>query len=401
MMIERTHRIHLTMMVLLALTLLTAVGCGGGGGAPAAPSTGATAPAAKTDAKTETKAAATSPAAKTGASPAAQTAASPAAKTGVQGGITEEERAAALREGEVTYHTARATSTAQRIGEEATQALGIKVNIVRLSSSLIYNRTVQEFEQGVNKADVIDTSVIEHFIDMKQRGMLQPYIPASINLYRSPDYYDPEHYWHASQIGLGAINYNTNLVSGDLVPKTWRELTDPKYKDKLVQGHIKASGTSAIVDFFLVKMYGWEYFEGLKQNNIMTQQSCDATNILASGERVVSLCDHQITAPAQAQGLPIETVFPEDGVFAQVGPVALLAKAPNPNAGKLLIDWITSPAGQQVYVDGGVLSPIESPEIKYPPNIDPSKMNLMTPDPKEVGEWLPEARDRFSDLFGG
>lgn len=318
------------------------------------------------------------------------------------GQISPEVKAAALKEKEVTYYTASATGHASKVKAEAEKVLGLKVNLVRLSSGLVYNRAVKEFETGVHAADIIETSVIEHFIDMKQKGMLQAFKPSSVALYRGPAYYDPEHFWHASRVGLGAINYNKELVKGDLIPKTWRELMDPKYKDKLVQGHIKASGTSAIVDFFLVKLYGWEYFEALRKNNILTHQSCDQATLIASGERLVSLCDHQSTAPAQAQGLPLETVFPEDGVFVQIGPIALLAKAPHPNAGKLFIDWLTSPAGQTMHVTGGILSPLDSPEVTYPPGFpDVKKLKLMLPDPKEVGEWLPAAREKFSELFGG
>jgi iron(III) transport system substrate-binding protein len=326
----------------------------------------------------------------------------PAALAQMKPGITAEQKAAAMQEGRVHYYTSRATLTANAIGKAASKALGIKVVITRISSSTNYNRTVQEFETGVNNADVIDTSVVAHFYSMKEKGMLTPYTPANVGLYRSKDYYDPDHYWHASQIGLGAIQYNSNLVKGNMIPRTWKELTDPKYKGKLVQGHIKASGTSAIVDYHLVELYGWEYFRKLKENEIMTQQSCDSTNIMAVGERLVGLCDHQITAPAQKRGMPIETVFPEDGVFGQLGPVAHLAKAPHPNAAKLLIDWITSPEGQQYYVDGGVLSAIESPKIKYPPQYpNPKKMKVLLADPAKVAEWLKEGREKFTEIFGG
>jgi iron(III) transport system substrate-binding protein len=320
----------------------------------------------------------------------------------VQGELTPAEKTAALQDKEVTYYTAAATGHATKVKAEAEKALGIKVNLVRLSSGLVYNRAVKEFDTAVHAADIIETSVIDHFVDMKKKGMLQPFTPTSIALYRSPAYYDPEHYWHASRLGLGAINYNTELVKGDLVPRTWKDLTNAKYKDKLVQGHIKASGTSAILDFFLVKLYGWEYFEGLRKNNILTHQSCDQANLLASGERLIDLCDHQVTAPAQAQGMPIATVFPEDGVFVQVGPIALLAKAPHPNAGKLFIDWLTSPAGQTIHVTGGILSPLDSPDVQYPPGFPNVKtLKLLVPDPKEVGEWLQGAREKFSELFGG
>jgi hypothetical protein len=68
----------------------------------------------------------------------------------------------------------------------------------------------------------------------------------------------------------------------------------------------------------------------------------------------------------------------------------------------VLIDWITSPVGQQIYVDGGILSPIDSPEIKYPPQYpDPKQMKVLIPSPADVNVWLPDARDKFSDMFGG
>ena len=96
----------------------------------------------------------------------------------------------------------------------------------------------------------------------------------------------------------------------------------------------EASGTSAILDFFLVKLYGWEYFEGLRKNNILTHQSCDQANLLASGERLIDLCDHQVTAPAHAHGMPVLATrvgtFPAqvrdgvDGVLADPGDVGSL-----------------------------------------------------------------------------
>src|SRR5262249_59995442 len=55
-------------------------------------------------------------------------------------GVTAEERAAARREGQVTYYTARATVTANTIAKKASEGLGIKGNIVRLASTLIFNR---------------------------------------------------------------------------------------------------------------------------------------------------------------------------------------------------------------------------------------------------------------------
>ena len=105
---------------------------------------------------------------------------------------------------------------------------------------------------------------------MKKKGMLQPFTPTSVTLYRSPEYYDPEHYWHASRLGLGAITLQQGTGQGRHDP-TGPGKTSPtrSIKTSWCRGHIKASGTSAILDFFLVKLYGWEYFESLLKNNIL------------------------------------------------------------------------------------------------------------------------------------
>ncbi len=319
-------------------------------------------------------------------------------------GMTPEMLAAARKEGEVNYYHVNEMAHGNKLKAAFEKKYGIKVNILRLSSSILFNRVVQEFDTGVNAADVVETAVIDHFINMKSKGMLQLFIPASINLnlYGSPGYYDAEHYWHGTRIAPSTINYNKDLLKGDMVPKTWKDLTDPKYKDKMVQGHPKASGASALIVYSLVKLYGWQYFDALKKNNIMTQQSCVQPNLLASGERLLIPCDYSTTPAGQSQGLPFASVFPQDGVFLILAPAAVLAKAPHPNAGKLLLNWLTSLEGQNLYTEGGFLSPLDSPEVKYPPSFpNPKSLKLIQSNPEEVRKWLPGGLEKFAELFGG
>jgi ABC-type Fe3+ transport system substrate-binding protein len=68
-----------------------------------------------------------------------------------------------------------------------------------------------------------------------------------------------------------------------MVPKTWKDLADPKYKDKLAQGNPRASGTSAVIDHDPVKLCAWQHFEALTKNNIMTQQSRSQPSLISSG----------------------------------------------------------------------------------------------------------------------
>ncbi|HEV2983345.1 MAG TPA: hypothetical protein VGX46_03110, partial [Vicinamibacterales bacterium] len=127
-------------------------------------------------------------------------------------GITPEILAAAKNEGQVTYYTSADLVLANRLKAAFEAKYGIRVNVLRLSSSLIFNRANQEFDLGTNAADVVETSVMSHFVDMKAKKMLMPFTPATASLIRSPKLYDPEHYWHAVKLELTSMNYNTDKL---------------------------------------------------------------------------------------------------------------------------------------------------------------------------------------------
>lgn len=70
-------------------------------------------------------------------------------------GITPEILAAAKKEGNLTYYTAVELPIAQQFKAAFEKTYGITVNILRMSSSTLFNRAVPEFDTGVNAADVI------------------------------------------------------------------------------------------------------------------------------------------------------------------------------------------------------------------------------------------------------
>jgi ABC-type Fe3+ transport system substrate-binding protein len=113
-------------------------------------------------------------------------------------------------------------------------------------------------------------------------------------------------------------------------------------------------------------------------------------------------CEIETPYTAKDQGLPmIKGILPADGTFAIPGPLAVLKNAPAPNAALVLADWLLSPEAQSIYVSGGVLSPLDSPEVKYPedfPSMDGVK--LVSTDPIAYQSWMPEGIKAFNEIFG-
>src|SRR2546426_12016522 len=81
------------------------------------------------------------------------------------------------------------------------------------------------------------------------------------------------------------------------------------------------------------------------------------SGLVASGEVPLSptIFDADVTV-AKQKGAPIEW-RPLEPVVATVGSSGLSAKAPNPHAALLFIDFVHSKEGQQLIMKGGLWSP--------------------------------------------
>lgn len=136
--------------------------------------------------------------------------------------------------------------------------------------------------------------------------------------------------------------YNADLVKDADLPKRWEDLLDPRWKGKLVAS-----------EFLLPRLLGFlalewgeektaEFARGLRDraNILVTRAPIDA--FLKSGERVATVGNLVSNAFIwKSKGVPTGWVplSPTGAVQFAVSP---LAKAPHPNAAKLLAGWMTT-----------------------------------------------------------
>ena len=126
------------------------------------------------------------------------------------------------------------------------------------------------------------------------------------------------------------IAVNTRLVPEAEIPTQWKDLADPKWKGKVAFAGADRSG-SAFVQMVQIlhnegETAGWQLFARMMDNFVITGSSTAVIRGAAQGEYAM----------------------------------ALVAKAPNPAAGKALIDYIVSPEGQTVIVKASGRRPIRS-----------------------------------------
>jgi iron(III) transport system substrate-binding protein len=148
---------------------------------------------------------------------------------------------------------------------------------------------------------------------------------------------------------------NTSQVKpGEL--KSAQDLLDPKWKGK-ISGHdprISGSGIGQATRFYL--QFGEDFIRKLyvDQQPTIIRDRRQLTDGVARGAHPIALDgEDESLRRLKADGLPIEAIykFHDMGgtVSAGIGQMALMDKAPNPNAAKLFANWIASKEGLTVF----------------------------------------------------
>lgn len=170
---------------------------------------------------------------------------------------------------------------------------------------------------------------------------------------------DPELYWTCFAPWLVTNIYNEKVLKKLRlpVPKTWEDLLDPVYRGNIVHTLPYASGTMhETVEIILQTMgeeEGWAYLRYLAANLArFSTGSTDTLQIVARGEVPIGVAQPQMNAmAARKDGYPVAALVPDKTILVPEA-AALLAGAPNEENGKIFLDWLYSPEGQQYVVKG-------------------------------------------------
>jgi hypothetical protein len=145
---------------------------------------------------------------------------------------------------------------------------------------------------------------------------------------------------------------------------------------------------------FLKRLYG-------EMDLTLYRQFPQGEDWLASGKFLLCLCRHQSISEAKTQGLPVDLVDPMRfkegvGIETRAKTLALMNKAPHPNAAKVFINWFLSREGQidfqkisTKYIDAGGEGSLRMDV----PRDDIPLRNQLVPGVQYIPQWAPEMFD--------
>lgn len=318
---------------------------------------------------------------------------------------SEELIAAAKKEGKVVWYTTIIIDQAVRPLAAAFEKKypGIKVEFSRAGSAETALKIINEGRANQTKADVFDGTAT--FSSIMPAGLVAPYKPVNAAPYQS-EFKDPNGHWTALVMYYLSVGVNTKLVSDADAPKTYEDLLNPKWKDKMVWAVVgEPSGAPGFVGNVLLTMgeeKGMDYLKKLAKQNItnMTTSQRTVLDRVILGDFPLGLMifnHHTVISAKQGAPTKILKVEPFIGAASLVG---LLKNSPNPNAGKLLIEYLLSKEGQEVLKTADYI-PAHPDVDGSDPSLKPAgggfKANFMMPNVVDANmkKWT----DILNDLF--
>lgn len=311
---------------------------------------------------------------------------------------------AAKKDGAVTWYVSQvAGDTAQDAGNAFTrQYPGIRVNVVRITTQVAYQRVEQELKHQTPVCDVLSTTDIAQFKSLSQRGQLVKFVPPNAaGLATVFQHFDPDGAYYPTYAGEVVIAYNSAKVSRADAPKAWRDLLDPKWKGKIAVGHPAFSGYAGNWVVLMDKLYGWGYFKKLVKNDpLVTRSIIDTVQYLNSGERWVAVSPSASALESASRGNPIAVVYPSDGAVLMIAPSAVLKQAPHPAAAKLFLNFLLSRDFAEIAVKsrGEALRP----DVPALPGVKPvDQIKTIRATEQESAKGIPRVVEDWRDTFGG
>src|SRR6184192_250133 len=282
--------------------------------------------------------------------------------------------AGAKKEGKVVFWSS------MRIEDSRALAAGfevrypfIKVDIFRAGGEQIVNRALTEHLAGKTTYDVLNAFALKV---LQNKGLLQPYAAPEATHY-PVGFKDPQNFWVSLYSGYNVIGYNTKLVSKAEAPRNWDDLLHPRWKCKLLMDDEEYFWHAGMLKHWGEEK-GRKYMEALSRQGLQFRNGhALLADLLSIGEfpaAVVVYPDH--IEQMKAKGQTVEWVKSSDPILVNLAPVAVAARAPQPNAAKLFLNYSISKEGQEILQKARRASARHDvPPLV--PDMDPRKLKLV------------------------
>jgi putative spermidine/putrescine transport system substrate-binding protein len=291
---------------------------------------------------------------------------------------------------------------------------GIKVNSLNPdggSADEIQAIIDNKANKGPQAPDVIDVGPAYGPL-AKSQNLLAPYKVTTWETIKGPN--DPDGFYYVDYSGVMVLEVNSDVVKD--LPKTYKDLLDPKYKGQVALAGDPRASNQAAQSVYAAALAnggsldniqpGLDFFKQLNANGNLLPLIADSGPI-AKGETPITF---QWSWNANAnkdtfKGNPnIEVIYPTDVNWGGYYYQAVSAYAPHPAAARLWEEFLYSDEGQSLWVKG-YCAPARLADLKAR-NVLSAELLAKLPDPALLaasivpsGDQLKAARAAVKDQW--
>jgi ABC-type Fe3+ transport system substrate-binding protein len=214
-----------------------------------------------------------------------------------------------------------------------------------------------------NQVDLFWASAPDAFEVLKAKSLLQKYAPKATGipqmLGRFPINDTEGYYFGFAASGYG-IMWNERYVKANKLPepKEWQDLATAPYFDHVSIAAPSRSGTTHLTIETILQGEGWDKgwasIKAMAGNfRDVTERSFGVPEAVNSGQVGYGIVIDFFAFSSQAAGFPVKFVYPSVTTIVPAN-VGIVANAPNKAAAEAFVEFLLSPAGQQVLFEPGI-----------------------------------------------
>jgi iron(III) transport system substrate-binding protein len=257
---------------------------------------------------------------------------------------TERLVAMAKKEGALSLYVTMGQEQMSVIAAAYEKKYGIKVSLWRASSETVARRAITEAQGNRFEVDVIESNSPE-LESLYREQLVQP-VKTPLAAAMIPEALPAHGAWLGARINVFVQAYNTEKVKREDIPRTYRDLADPKWKGKLAAETDNVDWFAAVVRE-MGEPQAVALFQDIVRTNGMSMRKGHPVlaSMVAAGDVSLALSTYNyfIDKLRKDKGAPVAWTVLEPAI-ARVSGVALARRARHPHAAVLFVDFMLSEA---------------------------------------------------------
>jgi iron(III) transport system substrate-binding protein len=254
------------------------------------------------------------------------------------------------------------------------------VNFIKDKTGITINQTFQSFgeiearvkaEAPNFNADMVVGCGSPLAFMAKKNGWSVPYVSEAWKG-TSDIFMDPEGFWYNfSNFSFVLVGNKDRLAkAGYSMPKSWKDLLDPKWKNEIVMPSPLSSGTANMMRYTFLALYGddegWKFLTDLDKNiHHYTRSGNAPTDLVGRGEFMLGITSDENVKKRLDDGYPILWTVPEEGTGYDGTFAFILKGTKNLDVTKKVIDVLGTKEFSAVMADIGYVTPQPAPNKLY------------------------------------